>query len=136
MKLETIIIRENQKEHTAYFPWTWVIGFFGLVMASVVNAEWKFDPILRVGYNYDDNAIMSIRTDGEQQISGLVAEASVDIRSDSETSYISLRPMVRTRNYEDLYNLDFCCGVHTRRPSFRFFLPFDPTISYPSFHLL
>ena len=106
MKLETTNIREKQEEPTTYLPWNWVIGFFVLVMASVATAEWQFDPILRVGWDHNDNASMSHRTDGEQEISGLVAEASVDIRSDSETSYISLRPMVRTRNYEDLYNLD------------------------------
>ena len=106
MKLETIIIREKQEEPTAYLPWNWVFGFFALVMASAANAEWQFDPILRIGWDYDDNAIMSTRTDGEQKLSGLIAEASVDIRSDSETSYVSLRPMVRTRNYEDIYNRD------------------------------
>ncbi|NIP25478.1 MAG: hypothetical protein GWO38_17060, partial [Phycisphaerae bacterium] len=42
----------------------------------------------------------------EEQISGPIAEASIEMRYDSPTSYFSLRPMFRTRNYEDEFNRD------------------------------
>mgnify|MGYP001224531636 CR=1 FL=1 len=99
-------INSTATNATTVYISKWVIGVCAMVIASAANAEWQLDPVLRVGWDYDDNAAMSIRTDGEEQISGPVAEAAVDIRSDTETSYISLRPMARTRNYEDQYNRD------------------------------
>ena len=99
-------INRTATNATAVYISKWVIGVCAMVIASAANAEWQLDPVLRVGWDYDDNAAMSIRTDGEEQISGPVAEAAVDIRSDTETSYMSLRPRARTRNDEDKYNRD------------------------------
>ena len=36
-----------------------------------VAQDWRFDPILKVGYEIDDNAALSIRTDEEVEIAGL-----------------------------------------------------------------
>lgn len=105
MKLDTIMTKEKQKHIDPRRNWK--LGVLIIFMAPASNAEWLFDPIARVGWDYDDNASMSIRTDGEEKISGPVAEASVEMRNDGETSYLSLRPMFRSRNYQqDEYNRD------------------------------
>ena len=67
--------------------------------SGTASADWKFDPILRASWDYDDNATLSTRTDDEVELSGYIAEASLDMIYASERSYLSMRPMVRTRNY-------------------------------------
>ena len=67
--------------------------------SGAASADWKFDPILRASWDYDDNATLSTRTDDEVELSGYIAEASLDMIYASERSYLSMRPMVRTRNY-------------------------------------
>ena len=67
--------------------------------SGAASADWKFDPILRASWDYDDNATLSTRTDDELELPGYIAEASLDMIYASERSYLSMRPMVRTRNY-------------------------------------
>lgn len=67
--------------------------------SGIASAEWQFDTILRAAGDFDDNATLSTRTDDEVDLSGYMAEASLDMIYTSERSYLSLRPMVRTRNY-------------------------------------
>ena len=38
--------------------------------AGPAVANWQFDPILRVAYDFDDNATLSGRTDEEVELSG------------------------------------------------------------------
>ena len=83
-------------------------SIFCLFATATENAlaEWQLDPILRLGWDYDDNATLSIRTDAEEQISGIIGEASADFAYDSETGFFSLRPMFRSRNYGSETNRD------------------------------
>ena len=77
--------------------------------SPVVAADWQFDPILRAAWDYDDNATLSSRTDDEIELSGYIAEASVDAIYTSARGYLSMRPMVRSRNYgeeNDEWNAD------------------------------
>lgn len=67
--------------------------------SSIASADWQFDPILRAAYDFDDNATLSTRTDDELELSGYLAEASLDMVYTSERSYLSMRPMVRSRDY-------------------------------------
>jgi len=67
--------------------------------SGVASADWNFDPILRAAYDFDDNATLSTRTDDELELSGYLAEASLDMVYTSERSYLSMRPMVRSRDY-------------------------------------
>ena len=71
----------------------------GVLQTGVATADWKFDPILRAAWDYDDNATLSGRTDEEIELSGYIAEASVDLVRESERGFFSLRPMYRGRNY-------------------------------------
>lgn len=65
------------------------------------SADWQFDPVLRAAFDYDDNATLSTRTDDEVELSGYVAEASLDMIYTSPRAFLSMRPIVRTRNYGD-----------------------------------
>jgi hypothetical protein len=87
------------------------ILIFGLVSAlffgpGVAGADWQFDPILRAAWDFDDNATLSPRTDEEIDLSGYLAEASLDMIYDSDRSYLSMRPILRTRNYGDDEEVD------------------------------
>jgi hypothetical protein len=73
------------------------------------TADWQFDPVLRAAFDYDDNATLSTRTDDEIDLSGYVGEASLDMIYTSPNAYLSMRPIVRTRNYgeeDDTWNSD------------------------------
>ncbi len=73
------------------------------------SADWQFDPVLRAAYDYDDNATLSTRTDDKIDLSGYLAEASLDMIYTSPSAYLSMRPMARTRDYgseNDDWNAD------------------------------
>jgi hypothetical protein len=77
-----------------------VVALLVLVLgAGPASADWKFDPILRASWDYDDNATLSPRTDEEIDLSGYIAEASMDFIHTSDRSYFSTRPIARFRNY-------------------------------------
>ena len=67
--------------------------------SGAASADWNFDPVLRAAWDIDDNATLSTRTDDEVELSGYMAEASLDLIYTSERSFLSMRPMVRTRDY-------------------------------------
>lgn len=73
-----------------------LLSVFGIREAT---ADWQFDPILRAAFDYDDNATLSTRTDDEIELSGYVAEASLDMIYTSPSAYLSMRPIVRSRDY-------------------------------------
>ena len=104
----------------------------GLGSASPAYADLEFEPILRAAWDYDDNAALSVRTDEEEQISGVIGEASVDIRNAFDKGFISLRPMLRSRRYEseadrdsDDQFLDFRSSYNGVRNDFRFNADYD-----------
>ena len=70
-----------------------------MLQPFAAHAEWQFDPVLRVAWDYDDNATLSGRTDSELELSGWIGEASVDFVNEGERGFTSIRPMVRTRDY-------------------------------------
>lgn len=70
-------------------------------VSTAVAQEWIFDPIIRAGWELDDNAVLSIRTDEEVKITGWNADASAEIGYNSETTDFSLTPRVRFRRYDD-----------------------------------
>jgi len=74
---------------------------FALLGLGNASAEWHFDPVLRVAWDTDDNATLSPVTVDEIDLSGYMAEASLDAIYVSQSSYLSMRPIIRTRNYGD-----------------------------------
>ena len=67
--------------------------------SNVLAQDWRFSPEIAAGYEYDDNAELSIRTDDIVELNGLLAEASVDIDYLSETTQFAFTPLIRQRTY-------------------------------------
>jgi len=77
-----------------------------LLAAGNASADWAFDPLLRAAWDYDDNAALAVRTDQEETISGVIGEASLDMRNSGEKGFFSVRPMLRSRAYNSDINRD------------------------------
>jgi hypothetical protein len=78
--------------------------FFGYLLlalfaSSAFGQDWQISPEIAAGYEYDDNAELSIRTDDVVELNGLLAEASVDVDYLSETTEFGFTPLVRRRTY-------------------------------------
>ena len=79
----------------------------GLCMAIAVVAlpnsaqaqEWKFEPIVRVGGEYDDNARLDPRTDEQVELTGYLLDLRADIKYSSQTTSFFLQPRAYLRNY-------------------------------------
>ena len=80
----------------AIFAFTLLIG-----AVSAVQAEWRFEPVLKVGGEKDDNPTLSVRTDDVLDDTGYLIDLSVrfDYRSPLTKFYVT--PRVRSRNYSD-----------------------------------
>lgn len=79
----------------------------GMLAASdSATADWRFDPILRLAWDYDDNATLAWRTDEEESINGAIGEASLEVRNVGENSTFMVRPMLRSRKYDGNLNRD------------------------------
>lgn len=63
--------------------------------------QWKFEPIIRVGGEYDDNARLSIRTDEEISLSGLLLDLKADIDYSSARTSFSVQPRALLKDYPD-----------------------------------
>jgi len=74
--------------------------------ADVSAQDWRFEPIVSVGGEFDDNATLDIRTDEEVSLEGFLADLRADIYYDSPKSTLSLKPRVLLRNYSDQPEFD------------------------------
>jgi hypothetical protein len=61
---------------------------------------WQFDPIIQLGYEVDDNATLSIRTDEEVSISGFQGDLSARVDYTTSTTNFMIVPRVRLRRYD------------------------------------
>jgi hypothetical protein len=68
---------------------------------SALGQNWQFEPQLRVGGEYDDNAALDPRTDEEIELSGLLLEARADFNYTSPIAKFFVQPRVLSRNYDD-----------------------------------
>ena len=68
---------------------------------SALAQEWRFEPILRVGGEYDDNATLDTRSDQEVDLSGLLLGARAAIYYTSPASTFFVQPEIQSRNYND-----------------------------------
>ena len=73
---------------------------------SAQAQDWRFEPIFKVGGEYDDNSTLDPRTDQEVDISGILLDARADINYSSPTSTFFVQPRVLSRNYDDDSDLD------------------------------
>ena len=63
--------------------------------------DWRFEPILRVGGEFEDNATLDPRTDEEVQVSGLLLDLRADVSYSSPTASFLVQPSFLVRNYDD-----------------------------------
>lgn len=76
-------------------PWVAV-----LLIPGVGQADWEFDPALRVAADFDDNANLSHLTAQEDSIEGYIGELDFEALYRSETGIFSINPVIRTRGYD------------------------------------
>ena len=73
---------------------------------SALAQEWRFEPILKIGGEYDDNATLDPRTDQEVSVSGLLFDARANVRYSSPNTSFLIQPRVTSRNYDDESEFD------------------------------
>ena len=74
------------------------------VIASPQLAQaqnWRIEPVVKVGGEYDDNATLDIRTDTETKLEGYLLDLRADVSYSSATSSFFLQPRAVLRNYPD-----------------------------------
>jgi hypothetical protein len=79
-----------------------------LVMSGVASPQlvfaqdWRFEPIVRIGGEYDDNAyLIDTGTADEIELAGLLLNLRVDIKYASPKTELLLQPQFVLRNYPD-----------------------------------
>ena len=70
-------------------------------VTAVQAAEWRIAPLIRVAGEFDDNAILTTRTDVDADISGYLIDASAKFAYASETTDFFVTPRLRKRDYGD-----------------------------------
>ncbi len=68
-------------------------SFFGV--QTVTAAEWRLEPELRVGYEYDDNAVLVTIGGATAEIEGYILEASATIGYATERTTFDITPRLR-----------------------------------------
>jgi hypothetical protein len=68
---------------------------------SALAQDWRFEPIFKVGAEFDDNATLDPRTDQEVDVTGLLLEARADVYYSSPTTSFFVQPRLLSRNYND-----------------------------------
>jgi hypothetical protein len=73
---------------------------------SALAQDWRFEPIFKMGGEFDDNATLNPRTDQEVDLSGLIFEAKADVYYSSPTTEFFAQPRVHVKNFNDDVVLD------------------------------
>lgn len=61
----------------------------------------RIDPVVRVGYEYDDNAPLADAPDSNDEAQGYLLEGAVTIGSETERTTFALTPRIVSRNYDE-----------------------------------
>ncbi len=68
--------------------------------------DWRIEPIVKFGVEYDDNATLRVRTDAEVELEGLLLDLRADINYASATTSFFLQPRALLRKYPDEPDFD------------------------------
>ena len=80
-------------------------SFFGV--QTVTAAEWRLEPELRVGYEFDDNAVLVTIGGATAEIDGYIIEGSATLGYATERTTFDITPRLRSRNYDgELFDSD------------------------------
>ena len=85
---------------------------------STQAQEWRIEPIVKFGVEYDDNATLRVRTDEEVGLEGLLLDLRADIYYASATTSFFLQPRALLRSYPD--EPDFDSDDYFLRSLFRY----------------
>ena len=80
--------------------WLWPLRQPASCRATALAQQWEFEPIVRVGGEYDDNATLSIRTDDVVELTGLLADLKGVARYSSQRTTFDVQPRVIFRRYD------------------------------------
>jgi hypothetical protein len=72
-----------------------------LLASGLAAAQWRVEPIIKVGGEYDDNATLDDFTDQEITLQGYLLEGTLDMRYASQLTSFNFTPRVLSRNYSD-----------------------------------
>ena len=72
-----------------------------ILLSPASFADWRIEPLLRVGGEFDDNAELSTRTDEEVELQGYLLEASANFVYTAPRTTFNVLPRVLSRNYPD-----------------------------------
>ncbi len=98
-------MNQKTRNNTASQGFPSVLLMFSIATAVVClpdNAgaqEWRFEPIMKVGAEIDDNASLNIRTDQEIELTGLLLDLKADIEYTSPTTSFVVQPRFLVREY-------------------------------------
>jgi hypothetical protein len=84
----------------------WIVLFTFASVNLAVAQDWQFEPGIRVGGEFDDNATLNIRTDEEVELKGYLLEGYADVTYSSPKSSFLLQPRFLIRNYPDEPDFD------------------------------
>jgi len=76
-----------------------VTSFIGMQTAQA--QDWRFDPVFRAGYEFDDNAPLAVNPDASDEIQGYILEVEATVGYATERTTFDLTPKYRTRNYDE-----------------------------------
>ncbi len=83
------------------------IALLAAVLPDSAQAQdWRFEPIVKFGVEYDDNASLHVRTDEEIELEGLLLDIRANINYASETTSFFLQPRALLRNYPNEPDFD------------------------------
>ena len=77
-----------------------------LLSGAIAAADWRIEPTLKAGAEYDDNANLDDRTDQEIDLSGYLLEGILDMAYSSPLTTFSFTPRALMRNYPDNSELE------------------------------
>ena len=109
MDIARIMMRENRLVSLFYLPKLFILCMAVFAVASPNSAQaqdWRFEPIVKMGGEFDDNPTLNPRTDQEVDLSGLLVEVKADVYYSSPTTTFFAQPRVLVRNYNDDVVLD------------------------------
>ena len=75
--------------------------FAVLAVTAAQAAEWRIEPLIRVAGDFDDNALLTTRTDDQADISGYIIDASAIFAYQSETTRFFITPRLSRSDYGD-----------------------------------
>ncbi len=81
------------------------MSFFGV--ETLTAAEWRLEPELRVGYEFDDNATLAVFPGASDEIDGYILDGSATLGYATERTTFDITPRLRSRNYdEEIFDAD------------------------------